>query len=763
LVDELSATQLPQVPAEQKIVIDITRLVGRYLDARLPTGVDRVSLSYVEHFRDQLRVIVRWRGLSGLFSKKISQDVAALLVLWDFAELTQMKRLLFQGALSNLSSLNANGAFLLHTGHNDAESSALWRDIRWRKLRPIFFVHDLIPLSYPQFCRDGEGLRHEQRIRYMLQGEALVANSAATLNALKQHAEKHTSIVPSSTVAFLAPYHFQARDDVQSGIPDQPLAVAQSIHNSRPHPYFVILGTIEPRKNHALLLKVWEALLAQFPEDVVPDLVVIGQSGWHSEDIELQLRDTATYKGRVHWMQKCSDSEMQVLISRARALLFPSFVEGFGMPMVEALTVGTPVIASDLPVYKEFAYEVPEYLQPDDVASWIKFIMAYAQDGNSLREAQCHRIKAWVAPTWQAHFNKVNALLDALNQPVQAQTQSRLSQLMPTTGHRYTTKRFSWRKRHILDSYLRAMTVDHLPHSYTWGAVRLTVDTICVEDGFIRSVGLGADLTKPLSWVFDTRGMYFDATQTSDLEHLLQHQNYTDPQLQRAESLRQMVVLSGATKYNLHAPTWVRPPAQPHVILVVGQVESDASIRLGTHLTRTNQQLLQAARLANPQAYIVYKPHPDVVAGLRSGGDVKQPLANEVLLVADMAQLLSAVDEVHVMTSLTGFEALLRGVPVTTYGAPFYAGWGLTKDMDLPEAVKQRRTRRLDLNHLVAATLIDYPVYLHPQNNRLITPEQALQVVQAQRWRVQDHVKNPLPTMVRRGILRAVAKIRNRY
>jgi hypothetical protein len=245
LVDELSATQLPQVPAEQKIVIDITRLVGRYLDARLPTGVDRVSISYVEHFRDQLRVIVRWRGLSGLFSKKISQDVAALLVRWDFNELSQMKYLLFQGALSNLGSLNANGAFLLHTGHNDAESAALWRDIRWRKLRPIFFLHDLIPLSHPQFCRDGEGQRHEHRLRYMLQGEALVANSAATLDALKQYAEKCASIMPSSTVALLAPYHFQTLSDTQSGISDQPLAVVQSIHDSRQHPYFVALGTIE--------------------------------------------------------------------------------------------------------------------------------------------------------------------------------------------------------------------------------------------------------------------------------------------------------------------------------------------------------------------------------------------------------------------------------------------------------------------------------------------------------------------------------------
>jgi capsular polysaccharide export protein len=192
-----------------------------------------------------------------------------------------------------------------------------------------------------------------------------------------------------------------------------------------------------------------------------------------------------------------------------------------------------------------------------------------------------------------------------------------------------------------------------------------------VEDGFIRSVGLGADLAAPLSWVLDTRGMYFDASQPSDLEALLQNANYSAEQLSRAARLRDSLIHLGITKYNLGSPPWHRPvtvPAAQRVVLVAGQVESDASIRLGAHAVRTNLELLRAVRARCPDAYIVYKPHPDVVAGLRSGGSMgaatgqkaaqdAHSLADEVLEQADMAQLLGEVDEVHVITSLTGFEA----------------------------------------------------------------------------------------------------------
>ena len=245
------------------------------------------------------------------------------------------------------------------------------------------------------------------------------------------------------------------------------------------------------------------------------------------------------------------------------------------------------------------------------------------------------------------------------------------------------------------------------------------------EDGFIRSVGLGAKFTPALSWVVDRRGIYYDATRRSDLEDILQHEKFAPPLLQRARRLRDLMVKSGVTKYNLSGPQWTRPAPEGRIILVPGQVESDASIALGTRSIRTNRALLQTVRTANPRAFVVYKPHPDVVAGLRKRGDGESSAAascDTVVTSAPIHTLIEAVDEVHVMTSLTGFEALLRGKRVVTYGQPFYAGWGLTEDMDPP----QRRTRRLELDELVAGALIRYPLYRSPSTGNLCKAEEAI-------------------------------------
>ena len=251
-----------------------------------------------------------------------------------------------------------------------------------------------------------------------------------------------------------------------------------------------------------------------------------------------------------------------------------------------------------------------------------------------------------------------------------------------------------------------------------------------MEDGFLRSVGLGADLTRPLSWVLDKRGIYYDATAPSDLEHILAHHAFTKEETDRARSLRARITAAGITKYNTGAGTWRRPPNAHRVILVPGQVESDASIRSGTNGTSTNLDLLAKVRRTEPDAYIVYKPHPDVVAGLRRGARDEpgaRVLCNAVVEDCPMHELLGQVDEVHTMTSLAGFEALLRGIRVTTYGSPFYAGWGLTSDLDLDPGARKRRNRRLVLDELVVGSLILYPMYSDRRGNRLPGPEQALQ------------------------------------
>ncbi len=278
-----------------------------------------------------------------------------------------------------------------------------------------------------------------------------------------------------------------------------------------------------------------------------------------------------------------------------------------------------------------------------------------------------------------------------------------------------------------------------------------------MEDGFLRSVGLGADLVRPLSWVLDSRGIYFDASQPSDLEHLLQNTDFEQPLLERAAALRSRIVEQGVTKYNLETGRWQRPPHVQRVLLVPGQVESDASIRLGAPGICTNMGLLQAVRQAHPDVYLLYKPHPDVVAGLRTQGAAEdQALAwcDEVIHDTSMGVLLPQVDELHLLTSLAGFEALLRGKPVVCYGQPFYAGWGLTTDM----LSVSRRTRRLTLDQLVAGALILYPRYVTRSSGRLTTPEQALDELLV--WRSQSGREQTLWRDIKRGFLRRIVGVR---
>lgn len=240
-----------------------------------------------------------------------------------------------------------------------------------------------------------------------------------------------------------------------------------------------------------------------------------------------------------------------------------------------------------------------------------------------------------------------------------------------------------------------------------------------LEDGFVRSVGLGSDLVRPHSLVLDGAGLYFDPTQPSDLEQLLSTQAFSPQDLQRARAVRNFMVAHGLTKYNLEPRQPVQwPSAGRKVLLVPGQVEDDASIRLGCTSVKTNLSLLKAARLAQPDAFIVYKPHPDVQSGNRAGRlalVIALRWANHVESSASVISCLEACDEVHTMTSLTGFDALLRGKKVVTYGQPFYAGWGLTQDRagegGGATAALQRRTRSLSLDELVAGALMHYPVY----------------------------------------------------
>ena len=236
-----------------------------------------------------------------------------------------------------------------------------------------------------------------------------------------------------------------------------------------------------------------------------------------------------------------------------------------------------------------------------------------------------------------------------------------------------------------------------------------------MEDGFIRSVGLGANLAPPSSLVLDNSGIYYDPGRPSDLEGILQTAEFSPELLQEAAGLRALIVKAGLSKYNVGAPDVVALFAgsgDRRRILVPGQVANDASVVRGGGRIRDNLELLKAARESRPDAFIVYKTHPDVEAGLRPGAiasDEALKYADVVAYKASIASLLDQAHEMHTLTSLSGFEALMRGLEVVCYGLPFYAGWGLTEDRE--RCVRRRRSLKLD--ELVAGALILYPRYVH--------------------------------------------------
>jgi capsular polysaccharide export protein len=249
------------------------------------------------------------------------------------------------------------------------------------------------------------------------------------------------------------------------------------------------------------------------------------------------------------------------------------------------------------------------------------------------------------------------------------------------------------------------------------------VPLVQVEDGFIRSAGLGALLAPAASLVLDGRGIHYDPSAPSDLEALLAETAFAPALLRRAARLREALLAGAVTKYNLPgamAPLGL-PPGR-RAILVPGQVEDDAAMRRGGARLRTNLELLRAVRRENPDAVLLYKPHPDVEAGMRRGAVPPAEaarLADRVLSGVPIGPLYARVDEVHCLSSLSGFEALLRGRLVVTHGRPFYAGWGLTEDRDPPP----RRGRRLSLNELVAGALILYPRHRDPATGLPCPPE----------------------------------------
>ncbi|EAJ6152075.1 capsular polysaccharide biosynthesis protein [Campylobacter lari] len=248
-----------------------------------------------------------------------------------------------------------------------------------------------------------------------------------------------------------------------------------------------------------------------------------------------------------------------------------------------------------------------------------------------------------------------------------------------------------------------------------------------VEDGFLRSVFLGSDLTRPFSLIIDCKGLYVDPSKSSDLEDILQNHIFDESLKQRAKKLITIITQNKFSKYNGLKHEELNFNTDKKIILIPAQVEDDASMILGGAGYDT-LKLLQSVRKANENAFIVFKPHPDVLSGNRKGLKDKSIIlkyCDEIIENVSIDSAINASDEVHTITSTSGFDALLRGKKVVVYGKPFYAGWGLTSDLHkIP-----RRTRVLSLEELVAGVLILYPRYIHPKSKNLCEVELALDIM----------------------------------
>jgi glycosyltransferase involved in cell wall biosynthesis len=391
------------------LLLDVSRLVWRAWRGMFPTGIDRTCLAYVAHFGGRARAVVQRGGTTRILSPELSRLFFDLLLEGHSEDARQRLRGLVLSVLPSLllpreRSRESAGRIYLNVGHTGLDKPGHKTWLARSGVKPVYFVHDLIPLTHPEYCRPGEPEKHLRRMAVLLRhAVGVIGNSRDTLSELSVFASLQQSVkVPPSLVA--------------------PLGVEMSVHadngllSSTPllaRPYFVMLGTIEGRKNHLLILNVW-AQLARRLGAATPQLVIIGQRGWECEQAVDMLERSEAIRSHVIELSRCDDATLSAYMRGARALLFSSFVEGYGLPLVEALACGTPVIASDLGVFRELAGEIPDYFSPIDGLGWSRAIEDYAAPDSVMRAAQLERLSGWAPPTWSDHFEKVDRWLEQL-------------------------------------------------------------------------------------------------------------------------------------------------------------------------------------------------------------------------------------------------------------------------------------------------------------------------------------------------------------
>ena len=397
------------------IALDLSRLLSR-AGRGTPTGIDRVELAYAKHLIATgasacFTALSASGGLGLLRHPAAEQFVAAIGAAWrgEFdparqnRQVRQMARraqiALFasreRAVMARLRSDRTPPVYLL-VSHHHLEKRRLIAPLKQRGgARFICLIHDLIPIQFPEYVRSGQAARHLRRIETAVQcADALIVNSAVTRAALQPHLERAGRAPP----VLVAPL----------GVDLPPAPIDRGPPYDRP--YFVYVSTIEARKNHLLLLNLWRRLASELG-DRAPLLVLVGKRGWEIENVVDMLERSAAVRGVVIEHNSMPDAAMVHLLKGACAALLPSFAEGFGLPLIEALALGVPVLCSDIPALRETGGTVPDFLDPLDGSSWRAAILDYAAPGSPRRAAQLARLRGWDTPRWEQHFANVDRFI----------------------------------------------------------------------------------------------------------------------------------------------------------------------------------------------------------------------------------------------------------------------------------------------------------------------------------------------------------------
>lgn len=381
---------------QRPYLFEVTRLISRSWTRRRSTGIDRVCYAYLDHFRDRAQAAVQVRGMLRVLTPAHSDKLFDMLQGADAAFRTRLVAFAPHALMNAASQIDGEGAIYINVSHTDFDLSRHTRWVARSQVRPTYLIHDLIPITHGQYCKERAITRHRGRVINALRNAAgIIVNSEATAHELAAFSAQEGLQQPPVLAASLA----------GANLPKSLAPVAPST------PYYVCAGTIEGRKNHVLLLQLWHRLIEELA-DRAPQLIIIGQWGVNSEQVRAMLQDSAALRRHVTVLSSCSDEELGRRIVGARALLMPTVAEGFGLPLIEALKLGTPVIASDLPCFRETGQGIPTLLDPSDTDAWFRMIRSF--DTHPERARQLASMASYQPSTWDRHFTAVESWFSSL-------------------------------------------------------------------------------------------------------------------------------------------------------------------------------------------------------------------------------------------------------------------------------------------------------------------------------------------------------------